>query len=126
MASLRIFIADDKPLVRCGLRLLVEQHKGWSVCGEAGDGLETVEKAANLKPDVILLDISMPKLDGLSALPLIREKNPDSDIVVLTLHDSIDMARIAANVGARAYITKSHLSTDLMPTIETLQAAHCS
>jgi DNA-binding NarL/FixJ family response regulator len=124
MISLKILIADDKPLVRCGLRMLVEGHERWIVCGEAADGLEAVEKAANLKPDVVLLDISMPKLDGLSAVPLIREQLPDSDIVILTLHDSIEMARMAANAGAQAYITKSRLSTELMPAIETLRAAH--
>ena len=124
MASLRILVADDKPLVRYGLRILVERHDDWIVCGEASDGLEAVEKAANLKPDVVLLDISMPKLDGLSAVPLIREKIPDSDIVILTLHESVDMARIAADAGARAYITKSRLSTELVPAIEALRSAH--
>jgi DNA-binding NarL/FixJ family response regulator len=124
MASLRILVADDRPLVRYGLRILVEQHDDWIVCGEASDGLEAVEKASSLKPDVVLLDISMPKLDGLSAVPLIREKIPDSDIVILTLHESLDMARIAAKVGARAYVTKSSLSTELIPTIEALQSAH--
>jgi two-component system, NarL family, response regulator NreC len=124
MASLRILVADDKPLVRYGLRILVERHDDWIVCGEASDGLEAVEKAANLKPDVVLLDISMPKLDGLSAVPLIRKKIPDSDIVMLTLHESLEMARIAAKAGARAYVTKSSLSTELIPTIEALQSAH--
>ena len=124
MASLRILVADDKPLVRYGLRILVERHDDWIVCGEASDGLEAVEKAANLKPDVVLLDISMPKLDGLCAVPLIREKIPDSDIVILTLHESLEMARIAAKAGARAYVTKSSLSTELIPTIEALQSAH--
>ena len=124
MTSLRILIADDKPLVRVGLRMLVEQHDGWIVCGEAADGLEAVEKATNLKPDVILLDISMPKLDGLSALPTIRKQIPDSDIVILTLHESLDMARIAAEAGARAYVTKSRLSAELVPAIEALQSAH--
>jgi two-component system response regulator NreC len=96
------------------LRILVERHDGWIVCGEAADGLETVEQATNLKPDVILLDISMPKLDGLSAMPLIRATIPESDIVILTLHESLEMARIAASAGARAYITKSRLSTELV------------
>jgi two-component system response regulator NreC len=124
MTSLRILIADDQPLVRVGLRMLVEQHDGWIVCGEAADGLEALEKATNLKPDVILLDISMPKLDGLSALPTIRKQIPDSDIVILTLHESLDMARIAAEAGAQAYVTKSRLSTELVPAIEALQSAH--
>ena len=122
MSSLRILIADDKPLVRSGLRILLERHDGWAVCGEAADGLEALEKATNLKPDVILLDISMPKLDGLSALPLLRDKAPDAEVLILTLHERLDMARAAANAGARAYVAKSRLSTDLVPSIEAVGA----
>ena len=124
MIPLRILIADDQPLVRCGLRLLIGQHDGWTVCGEAADGVEAIEKATELKPDVILLDISMPKLDGLSAVPVIREKVPNSQILIVTLHESVEMARIAANVGAQAYIAKSVLSTELVPTVEALHAPH--
>jgi DNA-binding NarL/FixJ family response regulator len=123
MGCLRILIADDNLLVRCGLRLLIERHEGWCVCGEAGDGLEAVEAAERLKPDVILLDIRMPNLDGLSALPLLREKVPESEIIVLTLHECLEMARYAADAGAQAYVTKSLLWTDLVPAIEALQAA---
>jgi DNA-binding NarL/FixJ family response regulator len=122
MVSLRILVADDKPLVRSGLRMLLEQHESWTVCGEAADGIEAVEQAVALKPDVILLDISMPKLDGLTAVPLIREKVPTAAIIVLTLYKSLNMARIAAQAGAAAYITKSLLTNDLVSTIENLQA----
>src|SRR5271156_5814452 len=114
MMSLRILIADDKPLVRTGLRMLLEQHRDWTVCGEAGDGIEAVEQAIALKPDVILLDISMPKLDGLMAAPLIREKVPSAAIIILTLYQSLEMARIAARAGAAAYITKSLLTIELV------------
>jgi DNA-binding NarL/FixJ family response regulator len=126
MGPLRILIADDNPLVRCGLRMLIERQEGWTVCGEAADGLEALEKATSLKPDVILLDISMPKLDGLNALPLLREQVPDSEIIILTLLECVDLARIAAEAGARAYVTKSLLMTDLVPTIEALQRAETS
>ncbi len=122
MASLRILIADDKPLVRSGLRMLLERHQHWMVCGEATDGFEAVEQAEALRPDVILLDVSMPKLDGLMAVPLIREKLPDAAIIILTLHQSLSMARIAARAGARAYIAKSLLTNHLVPAIESLQA----
>lgn len=122
MEPLRILIADDNPLVRCGLRMLIEQHEGWSVCGEATDGLEAVRKATDLKPNVILLDISMPNLDGLSALPIIRQKAPQSEIFILTVHHSVDLARVAADRGARAYIIKSLLTTELVPHIEALAA----
>ena len=122
MVSLRILIADDKPLVRTGLRMLLERHQDWTICGEAEDGIEAVEQSVALKPDVILLDISMPKLDGLTAVPLIREKVPDAAIIILTLYQSVNMARIAAHAGATAYITKSLLTKNLVPAIENLQA----
>ena len=121
MGALRILIADDNPLVRCGLRIIIERQEGWTVCGEAADGLEALEKAASLKPNVILLDISMPKLNGLSALPLLRKKVPDSEVIILTLFESLDIARTAASAGARAYVAKSLLLTDLVPAIEALQ-----
>lgn len=122
MVSWRILIADDKPLVRAGLRMLLERHQGWTVCGEAADGIEAVEQAAALKPDVILLDISMPKLDGLTAMPLIREKVPHAAIVILTLYESLNVARTVAHEGAAAYVTKSLLSSDLVPILENVQA----
>jgi DNA-binding NarL/FixJ family response regulator len=121
--SLRILIADDNPLVRSGVRILVEAHHGWIVCGEAGDGIEAIEQAVHLKPDLVLLDISMPKLDGLDAAPMIREKVPSLGIIILTLHQSLDFARIASGAGAWGYVTKSLISTELMPTIEAFESA---
>jgi DNA-binding NarL/FixJ family response regulator len=120
VAPLQILVVDDKPNVRIGIRMLLQTHQDWSICGEAGDGFEAVEKAAELKPDVILLDISMPKMDGLTALPLIREKSPDSQIIVLTLHESLDTARAASRAGAHAYIAKS-LMNELLPALEALR-----
>jgi two-component system nitrate/nitrite response regulator NarL len=125
MAPLRILIADDVPVVRSSIRSLLQPHEDWIICGEAADGTEAVEMAGELKPDVILLDISMPKLDGLAALPLIREKSPNSQIIILTLHESLDTARIASKAGAAAYICKS-LSNELLPTIEALQPGEAS
>jgi DNA-binding NarL/FixJ family response regulator len=123
MGPLRILIADDNPLIRHQLRTLFEKHADWTICGEATDGLEAVDKATSLRPDVVLLDISMPNLDGLTAVPLMREKAPDSAILILTFHESLNLARIAANAGAWGYITRSLLSTELIPTLETLHAA---
>lgn len=120
MAPLRILIVDDKESVRTGVRLLLQSRGDWIICGEACDGEEAVEMAATTKPDVILLDVSMPKMDGLTALPLIREKSPGSQVVVLTLHESLDLARVASKSGAAAYITKSLLS-ELLPALEALQ-----
>jgi DNA-binding NarL/FixJ family response regulator len=120
VAPLQILIVDDKPHVRSGIRMLLQRHEDWTICGEASDGVEAVQKAAALQPDVILLDISMPKMDGLTALPLIREKSPESQVIVLTLHESLDTARAASRVGAHAYITKS-LMNELLPALEALQ-----
>ncbi|HXA77776.1 MAG TPA: response regulator transcription factor [Candidatus Acidoferrales bacterium] len=120
MAPLQILIVDDKPHVRSGIRMLLQGHQDWTICGEASDGIEAIRQAEKLKPDVILLDISMPKMDGLTALPQIREKSPGSQIIVLTLHESLDTARVASSVGARAYITKS-LINELLPALEALQ-----
>jgi DNA-binding NarL/FixJ family response regulator len=120
MAALRILIVDDKPSVRAGIRLLLETHSDWQICGEASDGIEAVEKAAELAPDIILLDISMPKMDGLQALPLIKEASPNSQVVILTLHEYLETARLASQAGATAYITKS-LLIELIPTLEAIQ-----
>ena len=88
--------------------------------GVAKNGDEAVQKAIKLKPDVILLDIEMPKLDGLSACRLIREKVPTSEILILTVYQSLELARIAAESGAWGYISKALISKDLIPAIETM------
>jgi DNA-binding NarL/FixJ family response regulator len=119
MAALRILIVDDKPSVRAGIRLLLETHSDWQICGEACDGIDAVEKSAELTPDIVLLDISMPKMDGLRALPLIKEASPHSQVVVLTLHEYLETARLASQAGATAYVTKS-LLIELIPTLEAL------
>ncbi|MGC2421037.1 MAG: response regulator transcription factor [Candidatus Acidiferrales bacterium] len=126
MNPLRILIADDNDMVRCGLKMLIEQHEGWMVCGQAVDGRDAIDKAVELKPDMILLDITMPRLDGLSALPLLRQKVPASKILILTVHHSLDLARIAANEGASGFISKSLVWRDLVPEIEALENAQAS
>jgi len=118
MAEVRILIADDSPTVRAGLKLLLQYHEDWTVCGEAEDGEDAVKKATELKPDVILLDISMPAMDGLSAAEIIRRDAPDSEILIVTHFESLDLARYAAQTGVRAYITKSRIGTDLERAIE--------
>jgi DNA-binding NarL/FixJ family response regulator len=120
MTQIRILIADDNLLVRSGLKMLLERHADWSVCGEASDGRDAVEKAAKLKPDVILLDISMPAMDGLTAAELIRERAPESEILIVTLHPSIEMARYASQIGVRGYIVKTLVGSDLEPAIEAV------
>jgi two-component system, NarL family, response regulator NreC len=122
MAALRILVVDDNESVRTGIRLLLATYDEWTICGEAADGEEAVQKAAELKPDVILLDITMPRMDGFTAMPLLREKSPDSQIIVLTLHECVQTARYASHAGAAAYITKS-LMIELLPALRALQPA---
>jgi DNA-binding NarL/FixJ family response regulator len=114
----RILIADDSEFFRISLKKLIEQHHDWSVCAEAENGREAVEKAIELEPDVILLDIQMPRLDGLSACRLIRQKVPTAKILILTVYQSLDLARIAADSGAWGYISKNFVSSELIPAIE--------
>jgi DNA-binding NarL/FixJ family response regulator len=118
MTEVRILIADDSPTVRAGLKLLLQFHENWTVCGDAEDGQDAVKKAAELKPDVILLDISMPAMDGLSAAEIIRRDAPEAEILIVTHFESLDLARYAAQTGVRAYITKSRIATDLEKAIE--------
>ena len=116
--EVRILIADDNPFVRTGLKLLLGQRSDWSVCGEASNGREAVKKAVELKPDVILLDIWMPTMDGLTAAEQIRRKVPESKILILTLCESLDMGRYAAQTGVRAYISKANVTSDLEAAID--------
>src|ERR1700752_1041746 len=112
-----ILIADDYKPFRIFLKTLLERHDDWSVCGGAKNGDEAVQKAIKLKPTVILLDIEMPKLDGLSACRLIRKKVPTSEILILTVYQSLELARIAAESGACGYVSKTLISRDLIPAI---------
>lgn len=118
MSNIRILIVDDKQLVRSGLKMFLELHEGMTVCGEASDGLEGIKKAFKLQPDVILLDLSMPNLDGLKAAELIREGSPEAEIVIVTNHHSLEAARLAAHLGVSGFVTKSLITSTLVPTIE--------
>jgi DNA-binding NarL/FixJ family response regulator len=116
----RILIADDNKPSRTLLKTLLERHDDWSVCGVAENGDDAVQKAIELKPDIILLEIEMPKLDGLSACRLIRKKVPRSEILIFTVYQSLELARIAAESGAWGYVSKSFISRDLIPAIEAM------
>jgi DNA-binding NarL/FixJ family response regulator len=121
--AFRILIVDDEPQIRNILRAIIDKHQGWEVCGEAADGLEAIQRASEVDPDLVLLDISMPNLDGLSALPRIREHCPEAAILILTLHESLEMARVSSAAGARGYIAKSLAATELVPVMESVETA---
>src|SRR5438094_10499314 len=100
MATFRIFIADDHEVVRKGLMSLLQAQPDGEVCGEAADGREAVDKAQQLKPDVVILDIGMPRLNGLTATPQILKSNPQANVMILTLHYSDQVVREVLNAGA--------------------------
>jgi len=118
---LRILIADDHEVARKGIRSLLEDHPGWQVCGEAKDGREAVDMAAQLDPDVLLLDIGMPNLNGLDAARQILATNPDARILILTIHDSEQVVREVLAAGARGFLLKSDAGRDLLAAVEALQ-----
>lgn len=118
---LQILIADDHEVARRGIRAVLESHPGWEVCAEAKDGREAVELASSLKPDVILLDIGMPNLNGLEAARQILAISPDVPILILTMHDSDNVIREVLRAGARGFLLKSDAGRDLLNAIEALQ-----
>jgi len=120
MSNLRILIADDHDIVRKGLRLLIEEHAGWSVCAEARSGREAIEQAAKSNPDVVVIDVSMPDLNGLEATRQIRRSCPKTEVLVITHHDSDEMAAEVLNAGARGYVLKSDSDQELARAVEAL------
>src|SRR5215469_696531 len=122
--KVRILLADDHEIVRRGLRALLERHEGWEVCGEATDGREAVEKAKELKPDVIILDIGMPNLNGLDATRRLLQHDPNFKVIVLTVTDADQVVREALNAGARGFVLKSDAARDLVSAVEALQSRH--
>jgi DNA-binding NarL/FixJ family response regulator len=121
MTTLSIMVADDNDGMRRGLKELLEAQPGWQVVGEAANGLEAVEKAAKLAPEVVILDISMPGLDGIGAAPLIRQAVPQAELVVLSQHDASETVTRALAAGSRAYVLKSAASRDLVAAVEAVR-----
>lgn len=121
MAIFRILIADDHEVVRKGLIALLQGQTDWQVCGEAVDGRDAVDKAQQLRPDVIILDIGMPSLNGLEATRQILKNNPHARVLILTLHDSDQVVRDVLNAGARGFLLKSDAARDLVAAVEALR-----
>jgi DNA-binding NarL/FixJ family response regulator len=118
---LRILVADDHEVARKGVRSLLEEHAGWEVCGEAKDGREAVDMANQLKPDILLLDIGMPNLNGLDAARQILAIDGEARILILTIHDSEQVVREVLAAGARGFLLKSDAGRDLIAAVEALQ-----
>ena len=119
--KLRILIADDHEVVRRGLCALLQGHESWEICGDAKDGREVVEKARLLKPDIVILDVGMPNLNGLAATRQLLQENPQQKVIVLTITDSDQVIREALDAGARGFVLKSDAARDLVTAVEALQ-----
>ena len=121
MSELRILIADDHELIRRGVRTLLEAEPGWKVVAEASDGQEAFEKAKETKPEIVVLDIGMPRLSGLEAARRLKRIFPQIKVLMLTMHDSERLAWEVLNAGALGYVTKSDTARDLVIAIEALR-----
>ncbi len=121
---LRILIADDHGIVRKGLRALLQSRRGWKICAEVANGRQAVESARALKPDVAILDISMPQLNGVEAARQIRKISPGTETLILSMHRSEKLVREAIEAGARGYLAKDDADDHLLAAVEALCRHH--
>jgi DNA-binding NarL/FixJ family response regulator len=121
MKPLSILIADDHEVVRRGIRALLEARPEWKICGEAATGREAAEKARKFRPDLVLLDLAMPDIDGLEAIQEILQVRPSPKILVLTMNDCGEMASRALAAGARGLVLKSDAARDLVRAVQSVE-----
>jgi two-component system, NarL family, nitrate/nitrite response regulator NarL len=121
MPSLRILVVDDHELVRDGIAGMLRDR--WDICGEAGNGAEAIEKVQHLKPDLVLLDLSMPVMSGIVAAKAIRATAPETKIVFLSMHDSPTVAELVRIAGADGFISKHCHADEFRKTIAALLSA---
>ena len=121
MSTFRILVADDHPIFRYGVCALLGSHEGWEICGEAGDGRDAVEKCKLLKPDLLILDICMPNLNGVDAARNILREEPTQRIMVLTNVESEQVIQDCLEAGVRGWVLKSDAVQDLMSAAEAMQ-----
>jgi DNA-binding NarL/FixJ family response regulator len=119
--TLRLLIADDHEVVRRGLGAVLESQPGWRVVAEGANGREAVELARQHKPDVVILDIGMPELNGLEATVQILKELPRTQVLILTVHESEQVIREVLAAGARGYLMKSDAGRDLVAAVEALR-----
>jgi DNA-binding NarL/FixJ family response regulator len=113
----RVLIVDDHAFIRRGVQTILHPFPEWEFCGEAENGKEAIRMADELKPEVIIMDISMPGLNGIEATRAIRKTQPSVKIVLLTLHDSSELLRIAFRAGARGYLLKTDAEQELVKAL---------
>jgi DNA-binding NarL/FixJ family response regulator len=121
MGAFRILLADDHPIFRFGLSSLLASHEGWEVCGEATDGRDVLEKCRQLKPDLLILDVCLPILNGVDTARQILKLNPAQAILILTAVDSEHVIRDCLEAGVRGWVFKSDGTTDLTTAVEAIQ-----
>jgi DNA-binding NarL/FixJ family response regulator len=119
-SSLRILLADDHDIVRQGLKALLEREAGWSVCAEAATGRDAVTLALEHRPDVAILDMSMPGLTGIEAARRIRQAVPDAEILLFTMHENEELVRESLEAGVRGYLLKSEAVDQIVPAVRSL------
>ena len=117
---IRILLADDHDLMRQGIRSMLELHPNLEVCAEAKDGIEAAEKALEYRPDVVILDVTMPRMNGLEASRRITKQLPETQVLIFTIHDSEDMIRETLDAGAHGYVLKSEAPTHLAAAVEAV------
>lgn len=120
MAQVRILLVDDHAILRAGLRLLIDNQSDFTVIGEAESGQQAIMQTKQLQPDVILLDINMPDLDGINTLPSLKKLAPASKVLVLTMHDDASYLRKALDAGASGYVLKRAVDTELILAIRAV------
>lgn len=120
MIPVRILLADDHDLIRRGVKALLESHPGWEVCGEANTGWEAVRKAEQLRPNIAIVDVTMPELNGLEAARRIRKASSRTEILIFSMHYSDQLIRDVLDAGARGYVVKSDSAHDLIGAVEAL------
>jgi DNA-binding NarL/FixJ family response regulator len=121
MSSTRVLLADDHSFMRRGLRTILESSNLYEVCGEAADGSQTLDLAARLAPDILILDISMPPPNGLEVAAKLRQSLPNTRILLITMHDSEEMLRAAAATGVSGYLLKSDAEELLMVALQRVE-----
>ncbi len=123
--TIRVLLADDHAVVRTGLRLIIDAEADMSVVGEAEDGMEAIQKAQELKPDVVVMDITMPGLGGLEATRRIKHDDPDTHVLILTMHDNEPFFFQALQAGGDGYVTKAAPAWELLSAIRSVYQGHC-
>lgn len=120
MSTLRLLVADDHDVVRAGMKSLLEEEPGWEVVAEAGNGREAVERVEEFKPDVAILDVTMPELNGLEAARHIRRKCPETEVLIMTVHETEQVAQQVLDAGAKGYILKSDAGKELVAAVKNV------